>query len=65
MTRREDLESDESRYGDELLSTGWNPVLDLLQWSVERTRGMTRDEAPAARSDAEAAAFLSRIYTSL
>ena len=63
MTRREDPESPDNRYGDELLRAGWNPVLDLLQWSVDRTRDMAHDEAPSAHSDAEAAAFLRRIYT--
>lgn len=51
----------ESRYDDELLRTGWNPVVDLLQWSCERTARMT---APSAVSDEEAAAFLRRIYRS-
>ena len=64
MARREDQESPESRYGEELLRANWNPVLDLLQWSVDRTRDMAHDDAPAARSDAEAAAFMRRIYTS-
>ena len=63
MAKCDEQESPESRYGDELLRANWNPVLDLLQWSVDRTRDMAHDEAPAARSDAEAAAFLRRIYT--
>lgn len=64
MSRRDHPDTPESRYGEELLRAGWNPVLDLLQWSVERTRDMVHDDAPAARSDAEAAAFLRRIYQS-
>ena len=67
MARRSDSEANPtgggSRYGEELLSANWNPVIALLEWSCERTRAMTR-EAPAARSDAEAAAFLRRIYRS-
>jgi hypothetical protein len=55
---------DQSRYGDELLRANWNPVIDLLQWSADRTRSMTHADTPAARSDEEAAAFLRRIYTS-
>jgi hypothetical protein len=62
MAKRDDLDLPGSRYGEELLRAGWNPVLDLLQWSVDRTREMVHDEAPA-RSEAEAAAFLQRIYT--
>jgi hypothetical protein len=52
--------ADESRYGDELLRANWNPVIELLQWSCERTVEMS---APADVSDEEAAAFLGRIYT--
>ena len=63
MANRYDQESPESRYGDELLRANWNPVLDLLQWSVDRTRDLAHDDAPAPRSDAEAAAFMRRIYT--
>jgi hypothetical protein len=67
MSRRHESEPNptgsDHRYGEELLRANWNPVLDLLQWSCERTRAMTR-EAPAARSDAEAAAFLRRVYSS-
>ena len=63
MAKRDDQESPENRYGEELLRAGWNPVLDLLQWSADRTRDMAHDDAPTARSDAEAAAFLNRIYT--
>jgi hypothetical protein len=54
--------ADESRYGDELLRANWNPVIELLQWSCERTVEMTQ-RAPADVSDEEAAAFLGRIYT--
>ena len=50
---------DESRYGEELLRANWNPVIDLLQRSMDRTAGITR---PRHVSDEEAAAFMSRIY---
>ena len=52
---------DESRYGDELLRAGWNPVIDLLQRSCDRTAELTRSRHV---SDEEAAAFLRRIYQS-
>jgi hypothetical protein len=58
---RDDSEAgDESRYDEELLCTGWTPVIDLLQWSCDRTAELTR---PRHVSDEEAAAFLNRIYT--
>jgi hypothetical protein len=52
----------ESRYDDELLSANWNPVIDLLGASCEKTRNDTsRDPArDVAREDPEA--FLNRIY---
>jgi hypothetical protein len=53
--------SRDSRYGDELLRANWNPVVELLQWSCDRTVEVTR--AAADVSDEEAAAFLGRIYT--
>jgi hypothetical protein len=53
--------ADESRYGDELLRANWNPVIELLQWSCERTVEMTQS-APADVTDDEAAAFLGRVY---
>jgi hypothetical protein len=53
---------DESRYGEELLRANWNPVIELLQWSAERTADLTRPSRHV--SDEEAAAFLRRIYQS-
>jgi hypothetical protein len=52
----------ESRYDEELLTANWNPVIDLLGASCDRTREQTsrhpsRDVAPE-----DADAFLNRIY---
>ena len=54
---------DASRYyGEELLRANWNPVIELLQWSSDRTARLTR---PARQvTEQEAAAFMRRIYTS-
>ena len=59
--RRDEGESEaglESRYDDELLSANWNPVIDLLGASCERTKEQT------ARGDAaeDPDAFLKRFY---
>jgi hypothetical protein len=66
MAKGEDRDSsetgDESRYGEELLRANWNPVIDLLQRSCDRTTELTRSSRKV--SDEEAAAFLRRIYTS-
>ena len=51
---------DESRYGEELLRANWNPVIELLQWSADRTADLTRPSRHV--SDEEAAAFLHRVY---
>ena len=55
--------SDESRYGDELLRANWNPVVDLLQWSVDCTASFVRPPANGPVTDEEAEAFLRRIYS--
>ena len=60
----EEHQSDESRYGDELLRANWNPVIDLLQWSCDRTTAIARSPERRDVSDEEAAAFLGRIYNS-
>ena len=61
--QRDDSEAgDESRYGEELLRANWNPVIELLQWSADRTNELTRPRRYV--SDEEAAAFLHRIYAS-
>ena len=61
-TRRKDEgESEaglESRYDDELLSANWNPVIDLLGASCERTREQTGRIEAADDPDA----FLKRFY---
>jgi hypothetical protein len=51
-----------SRYDDELLSANWNPVLELLQWSCSHTSEVASRSAPHDYSEAEADAFLGRIY---
>ena len=55
--------SEESRYGDELLSANWNPIIDLLQWSCARTLSevVRREEQHLREEDVDA--FLGRIYT--
>lgn len=67
MAKRENDEGapdcGEDRYGDELLSANWNPVIELLQWSCNRTAEHTRRSEPREVSEEEAAAFLGRIYT--
>ena len=53
----------QSRYGEELLSANWNPVVDLLSYSCERTADEARrSEAESVREE-DAAAFLAHIYT--
>ena len=55
-------EGSQSRYDDALLSANWNPVVELL----ETTRSVStrnKQRGRAVTSDAEADAFLSRIYT--
>ena len=59
-----DAANDESRYGDELLRANWNPVIDLLQWSVDLTTELTRPARNDGLSDEDAADFLGRFYTS-
>ena len=48
----------ESRYDDELLSANWNPVIELLGASCERTKEQTSRSDPAEDPDA----FLKRFY---
>jgi hypothetical protein len=64
-TGKERNESEESAYGEELMRANWNPVIELLHWSCERTRSLARrEERRRALSDEEAAAFLGRVYRS-
>ena len=50
----------ESRYGEELLSANWNPVLALLDWSARRTARQAARDRLVREEDAEA--FLGRFY---
>jgi hypothetical protein len=50
----------QSRYDDALLSASWNPVIDLVRGSSERTHSPRRGRCEI--SDEEADAFLGRIY---
>jgi hypothetical protein len=52
----------ESRYGEELLSANWNPVISLLHRSCKRTRDVVRREQQHLREQ-DAEALLGRIYT--
>jgi hypothetical protein len=52
----------ETRYGDELLSANWNPVIGLLRWSCMRTLEVARAEEQRLTEE-EAAGFLGRIYS--
>lgn len=47
-------------YDDALLSANWNPVVKLLEPQLTERR--TRSRASALVSDADAKAFLGRIY---
>ena len=59
MNRDDEKMARENRYGEELLSANWNPVIELLERSCHRTRQVVER---ALRED-EADAFLGRIYT--
>lgn len=53
---------DDARYGDELLSANWNPVIDLLARSAD----VTRERASRPSRDEGAVdidGFLNRVYT--
>ena len=51
-----------SRYGDELLSANWNPVIDLLESSCKRTAAAARSLQSELREE-DVDAFLGRIYS--
>ena len=51
------------RYGEELLSANWNPVIDLLAWSCARTSDEANRSAAETLREEDADAFLGRIYT--
>jgi hypothetical protein len=53
----------ESRYDEELLSANWNPIIDLLGASCDKTREQASRGDPArevAQEDPDA--FMNRIY---
>jgi hypothetical protein len=58
MNPRDDQKKPD-RYGDELLSANWNPVIDLLERSCTKTRQL----AERALREEDADAFLGRFYT--
>lgn len=52
---------EETRYGAELLSANWNPVIALLQWSCNTTLEHVKRESAASDDDIDG--FLTRFYT--
>jgi hypothetical protein len=57
-----DTEAGDARYGDELLSANWNPVIDLLA----RSASVTRERASRPSQDegeVDIDGFLNRVYT--
>jgi hypothetical protein len=59
MDGRDERKTREDQYGEELLSANWNPVIELLGRSCNRTRQL----AERALREEDAEAFLGRIYT--
>ena len=61
---KEPTDAPATRYDDELLSAGWNPVIALLEWSCAKTlEHAAREPEPEVRED-DVDAFLGRIRTS-
>ena len=58
MNRDDEKKGPEDRYGEELLSANWNPVIELLERSCNRTREL----AERVLREEDADAFLGRIY---
>jgi len=52
----------ESRYDEELLTANWNPVVDLLGASVDRTRAETSRDPSHDMAQEDPDAFLNRFY---
>lgn len=52
-----------SRYGDELLSANWNPVVDLLAWSCGKTLDDVRRNCENHMTETDIDTFLCRFYT--
>ena len=59
----ESEERPQDRYGEELLSANWNPVIALVEWSCARTAETARNDNPDLKEE-DVDDFLSRIYTS-
>lgn len=55
------VEQGESRYGEELLSANWNPVIELLEASGRKPAAKAAAAAPDWRAE-DVDAFLGRIY---
>jgi hypothetical protein len=58
MNGRDERKTREDQYGEELLSANWNPVIELLERSCNRTLQL----AERALREEESEAFLGRIY---
>lgn len=54
---------EESRYGEELLSANWNPVIDLLAWSCGKTLDDVSRKSGNDMTQSDIDTFLCRIYT--
>ena len=54
---------EQSRYGEELLSANWNPVIDLLAWSCGKTLDDVSRKTENDMTDSDIDTFLCRIYT--
>jgi hypothetical protein len=52
----------ESRYDEELLSANWNPIIDLIGASREKTRDETSRDPARDFAQEDPDAFLNRIY---
>jgi hypothetical protein len=52
----------ESRYDEELLTANWNPVVDLLGASCDRTREETSRDPARDVAEEDPDAFLNRFY---
>ena len=54
---------EDSRYGEELLSANWNPVIDLLAWSCGKTLDDVSRKGGNDMTETDIDTFLCRIYT--
>ena len=63
MKEKDQKDAQESRYGDELLSANWNPVINLIEWSCAKTLDYVGSNAEQDLSDEDIDALLNRIYT--